>query len=72
MTECVSIRNIFSLCSRVPGIEILKHLEFPNRSVFVTPSEPLYIVSEFLLMWSFKMGPLDSFRMGLVTKRTNN
>lgn len=51
MTECVSIRNIFSLCSRVPGIEILKHLEFPNRSVFVTPSEPLYIVSEFLLMW---------------------
>lgn len=65
-----SKKHIWSL-SQVPGIKHLIPLEYPEWGVsFVIHHEPLSITPKFKLMRWLTVGPLDSLRMGLVTRKT--
>lgn len=56
-------KYICSLSQTVHSIELLIPLEFLHN-------DSLLNMPEFMLMRWFRMGPLDSLRMGLVTRKT--
>ena len=55
-----------SLPSELLGTELLKPMQFPDdRNVFY-----LFIISEFMITERFRIGLLNSLRMGLVIRKT--
>ena len=55
----------------VPGTEVLKSLEFPDRSVFCYSQQALLNTLEFILMRWLRMRPLEIALWGLLTQKTN-